>query len=365
MPGLLIKKPFGLGQLNLTDNYTISSLQTTGIYDIFNCVSGTFTVTLPSASVATSGYYYTIKNSGSGIITINTQGGNIDGESSLTLNSKGSIQAFSDGSNWVIMGGSVSSTSGTSGSSGPAGTSGISGTSGSSGSSGTTGSSGASGSSGSSGSSGASGANGSSGSSGSSGANGTSGSSGSSGTTGYSGSSGSSGTTGSSGSSGASGASGTSGTSGQNGGNGTSGSSGTSGSGFTTISPATANAIVICTNSNSAYTNSNIYVDNSNSYIYANAFFQNSSRKLKTNIENFEDSAIEILSKVDVVKFNYLNDLINPHIGFIAENTPEELSTKAQNAMDTNSVVGVLIKAVQELNDELNRIKKWQDQQNP
>jgi hypothetical protein len=330
--------------------------------------------------VATSGYYYTIKNSGSGIITINTQGGNIDGESSLILNSKGSIQAFSDGSNWVIMGGSVSSTSGTSGTSGPAGTSGISGTSGSSGSSGTTGSSGASGSSGSSGSSGASGANGSSGSSGSSGANGTSGSSGSSGTTGYSGSSGSSGTTGSSGSSGASGASGTSGTSGQNGGNGssgssgtsgqnggngTSGSSGTSGSGFTTISPATANAIVICTNSNSAYTNSNIYVDNSNSYIYANAFFQNSSRKLKTNIENFEDSAIEILSKVDVVKFNYLNDLINPHIGFIAEDTPEELSTKAQNAMDTNSVVGVLIKAVQELNDELNRIKKWQDQQNP
>jgi hypothetical protein len=33
--------------------------------------------------------------------------------------------------------------------------------------------------------------------------------------------------------------------------------------------------------------------------------------------------------------------------------------------MDTNSVVGVLIKAVQELSEELNRIKKWQDQQNP
>ena len=42
-----------------------------------------------------------------------------------------------------------------------------------------------------------------------------------------------------------------------------------------------------------------------------------------------------------------------------------ESYTKNQNAMDTNSVVGVLIKAVQELSEELNRIKKWQDQQKP
>jgi len=44
MPGLLIKQPFGLGHLNLTSNYTISALQTTGIYNIFNCTAGTFTV---------------------------------------------------------------------------------------------------------------------------------------------------------------------------------------------------------------------------------------------------------------------------------------------------------------------------------
>ncbi len=418
MPGLLIKQPFGLGQLNLSSNYVISCLQTTGIYDIFNCTSGTFQVTLPAASAATPGYYYVIKNSGSGVITINTQGGNIDGSSTLVLNQKESVQAFSDGSNWIIMGGSASSTSGTAGSSGSTGTSGSSGTagtSGSSGSSGTSGTSGSSGSSGANGSSGSSGTSGNNGTSGSSGTSGTSGSSGSSGTTGTSGSSGSSGTTGtsgssgstgSSGSSGTSGSSGSSGTSGANGANGSSGSSGssgtsgangangssgtsgangangssgtsgangangssgssgasgTSGTGFNTItSPENFRVLISNGGSNTAFCNTNIYVDNTNSYVYANAFFQNSSRKLKTNIEPLNCSAIDLLSKVDVVKFNYLNDLENPHIGFIAEDTPVELSTKNQNAMDTNSVVGVLIKAIQELSDELNRIKNAQ-----
>jgi hypothetical protein len=81
----------------------------------------------------------------------------------------------------------------------------------------------------------------------------------------------------------------------------------------------------------------------------AQSFFQNSSRTLKTNIQPFETSAINLLDNVNVVEFNYINDLENKHIGFIAEDTPIELSTTRQNVMDTNSSVGVLIKAVQEL----------------
>jgi hypothetical protein len=58
-----------------------------------------------------------------------------------------------------------------------------------------------------------------------------------------------------------------------------------------------------------------------------------------------------------VVKFNYKHDLDVNHIGFIAENTPEELSTSKRNTMDVPSVVGVLIKAVQELSDKIEELK--------
>jgi hypothetical protein len=91
--------------------------------------------------------------------------------------------------------------------------------------------------------------------------------------------------------------------------------------------------------------------------INAQSFFQNSSRTLKTNIIPFEKSAISLLDSINVVEFNYLNDLTNKHIGFIAEDTPVELSTLNQNVMDTNSTVGVLIKAVQELTQKVNELE--------
>ena len=89
----------------------------------------------------------------------------------------------------------------------------------------------------------------------------------------------------------------------------------------------------------------------------SNAFYQSSSRTLKTNIEQLEISGLDLLSQVNVVKFNYLNDLDNKRIGFIAEDTPIELSTKEQNVMDTNSTIGILIKAVQELTDKVKELE--------
>jgi hypothetical protein len=92
--------------------------------------------------------------------------------------------------------------------------------------------------------------------------------------------------------------------------------------------------------------------------VNAHSFYQDSSRTLKTNITPFETSAISLLDSVNVVEFNYLNDLTNKHIGFIAEDTPVELSTTRQNVMDTNSTVGVLIKAVQELTAKVKELEE-------
>jgi len=58
------------------------------------------------------------------------------------------------------------------------------------------------------------------------------------------------------------------------------------------------------------------------------------------------------------VIFNYKDDKEKvPHIGFIAEDTPVELSTPKKNAMDVPSTVGVLIKAVQQLEARIKELE--------
>ena len=234
---------------------------------------------------------------------------------------------------------------GTAGQAGATGGQGIQGNTGAGGQQGTQGATGA-------GTQGATGANG------TNGTNGTNGSQGAAGGTGAQGSAGGSGPQGSTGGTGAQGSAGSNGSNGSQGATGATGAqgaTGATGSGFSTISPAYNNALVISNaSSNSAFTNSSIYV--SGNTIYADAFYQNSSRLLKTNIIAFDDDAIALLKRVSVVTFYYKNDTFTPHIGFIAEDTPQELSGINQNMMDVPSVVGTLIKAVQQLqaqNDSL------------
>ena len=149
------------------------------------------------------------------------------------------------------------------------------------------------------------------------------------------------------------GSTGGSGVQGYTGATGATGAQGYTGNGFSTISPAYNNSLVISNGtSNQGFTNSSVYV--SGNTIYADAFYQNSSRSLKTNITSFDDNAVDLLKQVSVVTFYYNNDLQTPHIGFIAEDTPKELSGANQNMMDVPSVVGTLIKAVQELEAKIN-----------
>jgi hypothetical protein len=100
-----------------------------------------------------------------------------------------------------------------------------------------------------------------------------------------------------------------------------------------------------------------IALRNASGQLVATGFYQASSRELKTNINLFTRSALDIIRDVTVVSFNYKTDVINKHIGFIAEDTPEELSTRNKNVMDANNTIGVLLKAVQELEARIKQLE--------
>jgi len=95
-----------LGYTSKTSTYAIAA----GDHTI-NCTTGTFTVTLPTAS-GRAGQVYVIKNSGSGVITVaTTSAQTIDTDSTVSLIEFESIQVQSTGSNWIIasrVGGPVS-----------------------------------------------------------------------------------------------------------------------------------------------------------------------------------------------------------------------------------------------------------------
>lgn len=85
---------------NQTGTYTIDNTDC-----VVNCTgNGTFTVTLPTA-VGVEGQYFIIKNSGTGVITVEGDGSEtLDGLANKILAIKNeSITVVSDGSNWIIV----------------------------------------------------------------------------------------------------------------------------------------------------------------------------------------------------------------------------------------------------------------------
>ncbi len=316
-------------------------------------------------------------------------------------------------SEWTI---SLTGENGTAGTTGTAGTAGTAGTTGTTGTSGTSGSTGTDGSSGTSGTSGTDGSTGTEGTSGTNGLAGTSGTAGTTGTSGTSGSAGTAGTDGSAGTSGTSGTSGSQGTSGVAGASASSGSSGTSGSSGVNggtgptgptgptgaqgpagavqtgptgptgpQGPANSNnqslnqfdsmTFAVCrwnqlyyggnafsNNGNGARSNSGIqFITGPSTWYSPNGgigspnFFPTSSKGLKYDITPFTKSALDIFNSTQIVSYEFDIDGMEGQIkyGFIAENTPEEISSPTHDRIIISSSIGLLIKACQELDTKL------------
>jgi hypothetical protein len=101
--GLISQGGITFPYVGITTTYSISS------DDYFiECTSGTFNVTLPTA-VGSTGKIYVVKNSDTGIITVDTTSSEtIDGVLTKTLNQYDSVILESNGANWVIVGDSGS-----------------------------------------------------------------------------------------------------------------------------------------------------------------------------------------------------------------------------------------------------------------
>lgn len=96
--------------------------------------------------------------------------------------------------------------------------------------------------------------------------------------------------------------------------------------------------------------------------VYASAFNTASSLVWKTDIQNYEKSAVDVISSADIMTYKYKADVEeseNPHthVGIIAEYAPEEVRTKDGRGVDSYAMASLAWKAIQELKSEINEIK--------
>ena len=94
-------------------------------------------------------------------------------------------------------------------------------------------------------------------------------------------------------------------------------------------------------------------------YVYGTPMGGSSLRSAKENISPFERNALEIINGIAVMRYNFKSDRNKtPLIGFIADDTDEDVAGKNHDMMMQVNCIGVLIKAVQELSAEIERLKE-------
>ena len=91
--------------------------------------------------------------------------------------------------------------------------------------------------------------------------------------------------------------------------------------------------------------------------IGASSFYSTSTRDVKRDIAPFSPSALAIINDTEIVSYVYESAPDNqPTIGFIADDTPEELSGPNHDRMDINKSIAIAMKAIQELNVKIENL---------
>ena len=106
------------------------------------------------------------------------------------------------------------------------------------------------------------------------------------------------------------------------------------------------------------------YNSNTNSGVHAfispsGAFTNGSSRAIKDNIKAFKASGLDIINSTQICSFNMKDDPEKEYrIGFIADDTDARIAGKNHDIMDLANCIGVMMKAIQELSQEIDELKK-------
>lgn len=85
-----------------------------------------------------------------------------------------------------------------------------------------------------------------------------------------------------------------------------------------------------------------------------------SSLDRKKNVIKYNDSALDLLRKTDIYSYNYKNENDNclKHVGIIADYSDELLAGKNHNEFRTSDALGIVIKAIKELDELISPLKK-------
>lgn len=121
----------------------------------------------------------------------------------------------------------------------------------------------------------------------------------------------------------------------------------------------TSGDITLLAGANTTITQSgaNITIASTNT-ITAQAFYESSLSKYKTNIKPYEESALEVIKNIEIVTFDRTDSNIKNKIGVIADDSPSEILNEELDAVDLYKTVFVLTKAVQELQEEIKELEK-------
>lgn len=96
--------------------------------------------------------------------------------------------------------------------------------------------------------------------------------------------------------------------------------------------------------------------------IQAGSFVAGSSRSIKHDIKDCDDSMLKAINKVKIVNYKYNDDETEKErVGFIAEDTDPLFSTDNKH-MDINTCIGALIKSVQELDTKIKELEKKKEE---
>jgi hypothetical protein len=98
---------------------------------------------------------------------------------------------------------------------------------------------------------------------------------------------------------------------------------------------------------------------NGTTYCDGNDWYPTSSREYKENIQDLStDEAIEALTGLNPVKYNYKTNKEEERVGFIAEDVPELVAINGGKNVNAMDILGVLTKVVQEQQKTITELKK-------